>query len=302
MANSKLINKDIDYTVPDYIIKEINNKLRKHSDIPSSIREKAENVVKNKKLSYENLKRIKNFFDSNEDIDIDLKGIDKEKQKQQNKNDFILMGGQKMKNWVNSELNSLRNPIQRSKKAKSNFAGFKNEFRKEHTKSFVKAPELPKIKTMISDLKPKPLMESEEQSIDVPIQLNFACVCLIFNEYNKLLLVKRSQDDDWMANKFALVGGRCEPNEIPEETIIRETKEETNLTLKKPKLVYSTIEGKTFVYVFISKITNSDKIKLNEEHSGYMWVDSSQINQYDTVPGLMDMVVKAHEILVHNNQ
>ena len=48
MANSKLINKDIDYTVPDYIIKEINNNLRKHSDIPSSIREKAENVVKNK--------------------------------------------------------------------------------------------------------------------------------------------------------------------------------------------------------------------------------------------------------------
>jgi signal recognition particle GTPase len=59
MANSKLINKDIDYTVPDYIIKEINNNLRKHSDIPSSIREKAENVVKNKiiifKLTLSNL-------------------------------------------------------------------------------------------------------------------------------------------------------------------------------------------------------------------------------------------------------
>jgi 8-oxo-dGTP diphosphatase len=302
MANSKLINKDIDYIVPDYIIKEISNKLKKYSYIPSSIRDKAENIVKNKKLSYENLKRIKNFFDSNEDIDIDLKGIEKERQIQQNKNDFIIIGGQKMKNWVNSQLDSLRNPIHRSKKAKSNFAGFNNEFRKEHTKSFVKAPELPKIKTMISDLKPKPLMESEEQSIDVPIKLNFACVCLIFNEYNKLLLVRRSQNDDWMANKFALVGGRCEPNEIPEETIIREAKEETNLTLKKPKLVYSTIEGKTFVYVFISKITNSDKIKLNEEHSGYMWVDSGQINEYDTVPGLMDMVLKTHQILVHNNQ
>ena len=51
MANSKLINKDIDYTVPDYIIKEINNKLRNPSDIPSSIIDKAENVVKNKKFS-----------------------------------------------------------------------------------------------------------------------------------------------------------------------------------------------------------------------------------------------------------
>jgi hypothetical protein len=40
------------------------------------------------------------------------------------------LGGNKMKNWVESQLGSLRNPIQRSKKAKSNFAGFKNEFRK----------------------------------------------------------------------------------------------------------------------------------------------------------------------------
>jgi 8-oxo-dGTP pyrophosphatase MutT (NUDIX family) len=302
MANSKLVNKDIDYTVPDYIIKEISNRLSEYSNIPSSIKQKAENIVKNKKLSYENLKRVKNFFDSNDEIDIDLKENERELQRQEKKNDYIIMGGQKMKNWVNSQLDTLRNPIQRSKRAKSNFAGFKNQFRKNHTKTFEKAPQLPKVKNMIKDLKPKTLMESEDQSIDVPVQLNFACVCLIFNEYNKLLLVRRSHDDDWMPNKFALVGGRCEPNEIPEETIIRETKEETNLTLKKPKLVYSTIEGKTFLYIFISKITNSDKIKLNNEHTGYMWVDSSQINEYDTVPGLMDMVLKAHQILVNNNR
>ena len=143
-------------------------------------------------------------------------------------------------------------------------------------------------------------MENEDLSLNLPIKLMFACVCIIFNEENKLLLVRRSQNDDWMAGKFALVGGRCEENEIPEETIIRETKEEVNLTLKKPKLVYSTIEGKTFLYVFVSKVSNSDKIKLNDEHTGYVWVDSNEIEKYDTVPNLKEMVLKVYDIMVSN--
>lgn len=299
MANSKLVKRNAYYKVPQYIIDEINVNLIKKKDVPSNIKQKAKNIVKNKFLSYENLKRIKNIFDSSNEVDVDLKQEERELQRQQRKNDLMFLGGNKMKNWVESQLGSLRNPIQRSKKVKSNFAGFKNEFRKQHTKSFVKAPQLPKVKSMISDLKPKPIMESE--SI-LPIKLKFATVCIIFNEENKLLLVRRSEDDNWMAGKFALVGGGIEENEIPEECIIREAKEETNLTLKKPKLVYSTIEGNTFLYVFVSKVSNSDKIKLNDEHTGYVWVNSDEIEKYDTVPNLKQMVMKVYDIMVANNQ
>ena len=115
-----------------------------------------------------------------------MKADEKEKQIQQNKNDFMFMGGNKMKNWVESQLKDLRDPIHRSKKAKSNFAGFKNQFRKEHTKSFLEAPQIPKVKSMISDLKPKKLMEGEEYSVDIPMRLNFAAICILFNEENKL--------------------------------------------------------------------------------------------------------------------
>lgn len=299
MANSKLVKRNAYYKVPQYIIDEINVNLIKKKDIPSNVKQKAKNIAKNKFLSYENLKRIKNIFDSSNEVDLDLKAEERELQRQQKKNDLMFLGGNKMKNWVESQLGSLRNPIQRSKMAKKNFAGFKNEFRKEHTKSFVKAPQLPKVSNMIKDLKPKTLMESEDI---LPLKLNFACVCIIFNEENKLLLVRRSEDDNWMAGKFALVGGGIEENEIPEECIIRETKEETNLTLKKPKLVYSTIKGNTFLYVFVSKVSNSDKIKLNSEHTGYVWVNSAEIEKYDTVPNLMNMVKKSYDIMVANNQ
>jgi 8-oxo-dGTP diphosphatase len=302
MANSKLVKRNAYYKVPQYIIDEININLIKKKDIPSNVKQKAKNITKNKFLSYENLKRIKNIFDSASEVDFDLKAEERELQRQQKKNDLMFLGGNKMKNWVESQLKGLREPIHRSKMAKKNFAGFTNEFRKTHNKSFVKAPKLPTFSNFTKDLKPKPLMENEENMVDLPIKLKFACVCIILNEENKVLLVKRSQDDDWMANKYALVGGGVEENEIPEECIIREVKEETNLTLKKPKLVYSTIEGNTFLYVYISKVTSSDKIKLNDEHTGYVWLNSSEIENYDTVPNLMSMIKKAYDIMVANNQ
>lgn len=302
MANSKLTNRSAYYKVPQYIIDEININLIKKKNIPSSVKQKAKNITKNKFLSYENLKRIKGLFDSADNIDFDLKSEERELQRQQKKNDLMFLGGNKMKNWVEGQLKNLRGTIERTKKVKTKFGGFSNEFRKQHTKSFLKAPEMPKVSNMIKDLKPKPIMESEDLSLDLPIKLKFACVCVIFNEENKLLLVKRSENDNWMANKYALVGGGIEENEIPEECITRETKEEVNLTLKKPKLVYSTIEGSTFLYVFVSKVSNSDKIKLNDEHTGYVWVDSSEIKNYDTVPNLMEMIKKIHDILLANNE
>jgi 8-oxo-dGTP diphosphatase len=214
----------------------------------------------------------------------------------------MFMGGNKMKTWCESKLKELRDPIQRTKKVKTKFGGLSNQFRKEHTKSFVKAPEMPKVKNMVKDLKPRAIMESEDLSLNLPLKLNFACVCIVFNEENKLLLVKRSENDNWMAGKYALIGGGIEENEIPEECIIREAKEETNLTLKKPKLVYSTIEGSTFLYVFVSKVTNSDKIKLNDEHTGYVWIGKMELDKYDTVPNLADTIKRVHEIMVNNNK
>jgi 8-oxo-dGTP pyrophosphatase MutT (NUDIX family) len=301
MANSKLVKRNVYYKVPQHIIDEINLRLIKNRNISSKIKQKAKNIATNKFLSYENLKRIKNIFDSVDETDVDLKVDERELQRQQKKNDLMFLGGNKMKNWVESQLKNLRNPIERSKKVKSNFAGFKNQFRTEHSKSFLKAPKTSKVSSIIKDLKPKPIMESEDTLLNLPIKLKFATVCILFNEENKLLLLKRSENDNWMPNRFALVGGGIEENEIPEQTIIREIKEETNLSVKKPKLVYSTIEENTFIYVYVGKVKNSDKIKLNDEHTGYIWVTNSDIKNYDTVPNLSSMIKKVYDIMVENN-
>ena len=145
MANSKLEKRNVYYKVPQHIIDEINLQLIKNRNISSKIKQKAKNIATNKFLSYENLKRIKNIFDSVDETDVDLKVDERELQRQQKKNDLMFLGGNKMKNWVESQLKNLRNPIERSKKVKSNFAGFKNQFRTEHSKSFLKAPKTSKV-------------------------------------------------------------------------------------------------------------------------------------------------------------
>ena len=70
------------------------------------------NLISNPKVSYEELKRIKNFFDS-QSSDTDY--MDDRKQT----TPFILNGGKKMKYWVNSTLENARDSIEAYKKAKT---------------------------------------------------------------------------------------------------------------------------------------------------------------------------------------
>lgn len=54
----------------------------------------------------------------------------------------------------------------------------------------------------------------------------------IFDADERILLMKRADSGDWM-----IPGGFVDPNESPEGTVIRETKEETNLDVRLIELV-----------------------------------------------------------------
>jgi hypothetical protein len=70
-------------------------------------------------ITYKQLKRIKNFFDS-------FKGNQKEPS-------FILNGGAEIKNWVNDELRKMRDYVKNTKTNKMN-AGMMNQFIDPHEK------------------------------------------------------------------------------------------------------------------------------------------------------------------------
>jgi len=70
-------------------------------------------------ITYKQLKRIKNFFDS-------FKGNQKEPS-------FILNGGVEIKNWVNDELRKMREYVKLTKRNKMD-AGMMNQFIDPHEK------------------------------------------------------------------------------------------------------------------------------------------------------------------------
>lgn len=75
-----------------------------------------EGILNNKTISYEQLKRIKNFFDT-------FKGTVSD-------TEYLLNGGTKMKNWVSHTLEKSRQDVSGKKKAMMN-VGMDNQFQKD---------------------------------------------------------------------------------------------------------------------------------------------------------------------------
>lgn len=73
----------------------------------------------NCKITYQGLKRVKNWFDKFNGNPNDMS--------------YVLNGGDYMKNWVNQQLQSMRGNVYNTKKDKSD-AGMENQFISPHTK------------------------------------------------------------------------------------------------------------------------------------------------------------------------
>ncbi len=105
---------------------------------------------------------------------------------------------------------------------------------------------------------------------------------------NKILILKRSKDEEILPNLWELPSGKVDFGESVEKSLIRETKEETGLDVR-------TIEPiSTFDYI----IENKDKIKhtvqinflvrklegkvkISNEHDDFYWLPEEKLEKYN---------------------
>ena len=131
--NSDLKNKT--YVCPDEVISELEIALASYqSGGDTKGYKRAKNIVDNPKISYQQMKRMKNYFDHYEGD-----GTDEE---------FKLNGGSLMKKWVNKALGDDRENLNKIKSAQRD-GGKDNAFIKTHEKDNNKDPmnvNVPKIK------------------------------------------------------------------------------------------------------------------------------------------------------------
>jgi hypothetical protein len=142
MSNSKLIGKI--FPVPDKILKELSKNLKKFSDKRESKGfNRAIFILERRACTYEQLKRIKNYFDYITDDNYD-------------EVEYLLNGGDVMKDWVNYTLDQARKSVYGTKSARKN-SGMENQFRSDAKDNLT--PPTPTLKSTPEFMSTSELME-----------------------------------------------------------------------------------------------------------------------------------------------
>lgn len=131
--NSQLKNRT--FYIPDDLYMNLQNTLNQKADKTTTPGYKRlKNLLNNRHVSYSDMKRIKNFFDHfNGDVESD---------------EYVMNGGKRMCDWVNSSLGTARDAVYGFKDAKRKM-GMNNAFIRPHEKDAnnknVGKPTMPKV-------------------------------------------------------------------------------------------------------------------------------------------------------------
>lgn len=99
----------------------------------------------------------------------------------------------------------------------------------------------------------------------------------------KVLIVKRSEAEEFLREHYELPGGGAEKGESPEEAVVREFMEETGLRVKPSKLVHEflwktdkgyDVTDQTYI---LESLDQYAEVKLSSEHTEYRWAKESDL-------------------------
>ena len=111
----------------------------------------------------------------------------------------------------------------------------------------------------------------------------------------KILIVKRSNQDNFMPGIWETVGGGVQDDASPQLALKREIKEETGLKVKvgEPFNVFTFKNDKSEVKIGITFVCDytDGEIKLSGEHSDFRWIDSNDVKHYHSIQLLYDEIV-----------
>lgn len=123
-------------------------------------------------------------------------------------------------------------------------------------------------------------------------------MCMLSSVFGKYLLQDRI-DPNWSGLVFP--GGHVEEGESITESVIREVREETGITVKDPRLCgvkqFTNDKGKRYI-VFLYSATQWEGTLRSSGEGDALWLTMDEIRERKTVPGFYDMlkVFKTPEI------
>ena len=113
-------------------------------------------------------------------------------------------------------------------------------------------------------------------------------LCLIHQ--GEALLLQNRRKKDWQG--WTMPGGHVEPGESIVDSVIREMKEETGLTVKNPRLCgikQFPIEGGRYL-VFLFDTEEFEGELISSEEGEMRWILRSELKKYPTVEDLEELL------------
>jgi 8-oxo-dGTP diphosphatase len=127
--------------------------------------------------------------------------------------------------------------------------------------------------------------------INIKTNIKGAAV-LVRNTCGDVLLLKRAPESRFAPDKWGYPGGKIEKGETPEEAVIRETQEETQLQLQ-------TITPLGVVNGVVEAFYSNDfagNVEIDFEHTDWKWVPPSELTTYDLAPSALDIYEEARKL------
>ena len=119
-------------------------------------------------------------------------------------------------------------------------------------------------------------------------QVELTTLCLVYNG-SRILLQNRIKSD-WQG--YTLPGGHIEPGESIVDSVRREIKEETGLTIRSPRLCgvkqFPIDKGRYIVFLF--KTDDFEGELLSSEEGKMAWFERSEIPFLNTVPDFEELL------------
>lgn len=133
-----------------------------------------------------------------------------------------------------------------------------------------------------------------------PLKIILVAACALVDADNRVLIAQRPEGKQ-LAGLWEFPGGKVEPGERPEETLIRELKEELGITVKEPclaPLTFASFAYETFHLLMPLWICRRwEGTIVAHEHQGLKWVRAGKLRDWPMppadaplIPALVDLL------------